>query len=157
MRDGLLDNGLLGMDCLNDDKWNIVPLYTNGIENVAWVNGICTNGTLTKQSTYLQVQGATSSCTAFVTNTVIPINFKKLYVDWEVVSASGNQCTDFMVSTVKMDSSFVSRMQIGAGVFVRRIDLIDVSALSGSYYIKVMAEDADGSSMTIKVYHVWGE
>ena len=95
-------------------------------------------------------------------NAIDLTNVSTLYIDWS--AAHGGSITGaakFTVNPTKLtSSSTTATAQINSGVdFARKVDSIDVSALTGMYYIAVAAiNDANFSATkTVVVYSIWME
>ncbi|MDO7787112.1 hypothetical protein [Desulforamulus aquiferis] len=152
---------------------SIVPLYTEGVENVLWVPGYAQDaGVQSKESNHLYIEGAVANLfntqgeRAYVTDALIDLtHINTLYIDWEKTATPyeiyANTYGTFVVSTNKMgDRETRTAWFTDRGVWSRRINTINVSSLSGHYYIRVHART--GASLEdypskVKVYKVWGE
>jgi hypothetical protein len=148
----------------------IVPYYTEGVENVAWVVGALSgDGSQSKESNhlYLNAYDKASGNTAtrsYVTDALIDLtNVKTLYIDWESTgtSTAQNRCF-FVVSSDKTGEYSVQTLGLEIqNTFSRTISSLDVSSLTGQHYIRVHSRDNSGTAnqanSIIKVYRVWGE
>jgi len=152
---GLLSQGLLsnkklsGMHVL--DK--IENYYYYGTEQKVWENGIFTSGDqLNKLADSLQIIVSTGN-SAFVTSGLVSlVGFKKLWFEAEATIAAASQLS-LGIAINKTDASSVATLayvnNLGRGVYS-----LDVTSYQGSYYIKLRG---DGSSVSAKIYRVWGE
>ncbi|MFA7206379.1 MAG: hypothetical protein WC102_08630, partial [Saccharofermentanales bacterium] len=121
-------------------------LYDDGVETTAWEVGyLNADGTATKQSSYLQLnvsQNTSGSEATFVTTNKIDLTgINKVVVDWDVL-AGQNLNNDFyiVVSSIKDNNKETYDLRVKVDVNVtpgRRKTTLDVSSLSGSYYIRV--------------------
>jgi len=145
----------------------ITPYYTLGTENVAWVEGVITaTGSQSKEAgdLYLMAEDAVASAErAYVTDdTMYLTNIKTLYIDWENTGMSTPvNLSGFVVSPLKIGTvnQYTSRL-FKTSTFGRLVEALDVSALSGVFYIRVNARDnfATGARKSeIRVFRVWGE
>lgn len=146
--------------------------YTEGVENIGWSEGAksLSGGTLTysEESDHLHIT-ATTSVTAGVyvstcSDVVIDLtDMATLYVEWENIGASTadnrayiNIHTEDNPNVGKYDGGQVEER----GAFAKQTSSIDVSSLTGSYYIAIFARDmsTDGSAYSVvNVYNVWAE
>lgn len=127
-------------------------LYNEGAHAADWVEGYTlSGGTLTKNIDHLYAEAVESpgpAERAWVTDAPVDLTgIDEIVVDWEgITSADFQRNASFIVSTTKIadEDTFDARIQKGA-LFARTIDTLDVSALTGSYYVRVHAR-FDGSS-----------
>jgi hypothetical protein len=149
--------------------------YTNGTQNVPWTTGFSTGsfGSVLFLSSFIYVAAGDSGGestinerTARTTNAVDLTNISTLYIDWEGLTSSPatSQTANFIVSTSSTASftTFNARAQVIFSAFSgdRRITSLDVSGLTGTYFIRVHSRDGSstfGRWNTINVYRVWGE
>lgn len=153
---GLLSQGLLSNKKLSGFVGipnNIEYYYYYGTEQTAWGNGYFTSGDqLNKLADSLQIIISTGN-SAFVTDEIVSlIGFKKLWFEAEATIGSASQLS-LGIANNKMDTSSVATLayvsNLGRGVYS-----LDVTSYQGSYYIKLRG---DGSSVSAKIYRVWGE
>jgi hypothetical protein len=149
--------------------------YTNGTQNVAWTTGFSSGsfGFVSFGGSSIFVYAGSSSGesttnerTARTTNTVDLTNISTLYIDWEGLTSAPatNQTANFIVSTSSTGSfsTFTARTQVIFSAFSgdRRTSSLDVSGLTGNYFIRVHSRDGSstfGRWNEIIVYRVWGE
>ena len=141
--------------------------YTDGVEDVEWVEGYTVAlGSQSKEIDYLHLQTAYdigSSFRTYVTNVAVNLtNINTLYIEWENAGNPENigNCSYFIASSSKMDGVDVYDAILSKTLsFSKVTNSLDVSGLSGSYYIRVHAGDTVSSGITslIKTYKVWGE
>jgi hypothetical protein len=149
--------------------------YTNGTQNVAWTTGYSLGsfGFVSFGSSSIFVYAGSSSGesttnqrTARTTNTVDLTNISTLYIDWQGITSSPAtlQTANFIVSTSSTGtfSTFNARTQVIFSSFGgdRRTSSLDVSGLTGNYFIRVHSRDGSstfGRWNEIIVYRVWGE
>jgi hypothetical protein len=145
----------------------VFKYYTSGYENVLWVDGYKTgSGDRSKEADHLYLKSYGQAGIVqiqYVTGITVNLNnIKTLFIDWENVgSSSNNQNAHLIVSTTQSASTaiFDARVSID-NVFPRTITSLDVSALSGQYYIRVAARTASsgvGVDSIVNVYCLWGE
>jgi hypothetical protein len=141
--------------------------YTNGTQNVAWTTGYSTGSTgstSTSGSLYLTtgLSGTqVNERTLRTTNTVDLTNISTLYFEAAITTTGNAQQFNFIVSTSSTGSSstYNARTQVTAGFGDTQTYTIDVSGLSGNYYIRIHSRD--GSTATFNgnegdVFNVWG-
>jgi hypothetical protein len=132
-----------------------LPLYTEGAENVVWVNGFSyLSTTRTKEAGDLKisVSGGTGH---FVTDATVDLTpFTKLYVDYDAVG-SGNVYAGFMVSSEKLteqqDASYGTTVAAA-----RSTKSIDISSINSSKYIKLYCGNSSGT-VYARFYKIWLE
>jgi hypothetical protein len=143
--------------------------YDEGEEFVSvtggWVAGASqSTGSQAKNADNLYLTAGNASAIAYRTyvtdNEIDLTNINSLKIEWANTGASStaNQ-SRFYVHTNKNDIEHTVRLQ-KTNTFGRITDTIDVSSLSGNYYVKVSAIDAPTNALatsTISVYKIWGE
>lgn len=131
-------------------------LYNEGVENVAWVEGYGYgyDWTHTKESDHLLIDIDEAEA-AWVTDAVVDLSaYSTLKVDWE--SAGDSAWVHLIVSSVKNgDGETYNARYTDYGSFARKTDSVDVSALSGSYYVRVHLYGSGVSQL--KTHKVWLE
>ncbi len=144
------------------------PYYTAGTENVDWIKGSSV-GTVTFGASYMSVS-TSSTQTAVdsyaVTNVLVNLtNINTLKIDWagsiyQQIIAGMYLC----ISTTKLGTygTYNARLSGGSGLdsFARRTDSLDVSGLTGNYYLRIHAQKSSSSvvgSASLTIYNVWGE
>ena len=144
--------------------------YFEGNENTTltggWVEGASqSTGNQSKQADHLYLESSSSSIAlrTYVTDTLVDLSdINVLKIDWENIGASNvNNYSAFVVSTSKSaDQAMYDARILAQNLFSRKIDELDVSMLTGSYYVRVHARDG-GSSVNIpsivKCFKIWGE
>jgi hypothetical protein len=152
-----------------------LPLYTEGTENVSWVQGINersgsgfggSSRSYTEISSYFRLiidntpTGFITADVAGVTDSGVDVtNYTTAYVDWEVINAG---TFALIVSTEKDDdiNEFDAKVSYGSGTG-RKTSSVSISGLSGSYYVRVNARAVtaapDESFIQIRVHRVWLE
>lgn len=142
-----------------------VYLYNQGTENHPWVEGYSRGqGSAAKESgsLYLYAGGGatTDSARTYVLNTAIDLtSFNTLNIEW-VQTGSGpspNFVSTLAVSTVKSGSIGTYDLRfLQGGAFARRTDSLNISSLSGAYYIRTHASIAwNDAGSVVRVYRVW--
>lgn len=157
-----------------------VALYWEGDEITAvtggWVQGykitsLYDTNTLAKNQDNLEIsiQGTgepsgTASQNTFVTFTMVDLTgIDTLYMEWSKENALDANMTSLVASSTQMGDRYVfdARFTVSTGNQSKRIDSLDVSALSGMYYIRVHNRSQGASEIpqhgTLKVYRLWGE
>ncbi len=141
-------------------------LYRFGVENVAWVEGTgYWNPRINiKESDHLYIRVQRNGTTiqgVYVTDIDVDLtNISTLCVDWENIGDASNNNQSYLVASTTKDGvhSTANAKRENINAFARKVDTLDVSSLTGSYYVRVHARaDADGITSELKVYRVWGE
>lgn len=160
----------------NGDVWLRVlpsnPYYYLGEFEESWVEGLSNGaGSVTKEKDYLKVEaifeGAIALKTCVTDNAVDLTNINTIYVEWENDGGTNGENTTvqtkFNVSKNKTGDQTVydARISQSDGIFNKQISTVNVSDLSGTYYLRAHAR-ATGTGQTagtstLKVYRVWGE
>ena len=152
-----------------------LPLYTEGTENVSWVQGINSRSgsgfggssrSYTEGGSYITLEidntptGFITANVAGVTNSTVDVtNYTTAYVEWEVISEG---TFALIVSTEKNDDIdvFDAKVTYGAGTG-RKTSSVSISGLSGSHYVRVNAyavtNAPDEEFIEIRVHRVWLE
>jgi predicted TIM-barrel enzyme len=152
-----------------------LPLYTEGTENVSWVQGINSrtgsgfggsSRSYTEGGSYITLEidntptGFITADVAGVTNSTVDVtSYTTAYVDWEVISEG---TFALIVSTEKDDdiNEFDAKVTYGAGTG-RKTSSVSISGLSGSHYVRVNAYAVttapDEEFIQIRVHRVWLE
>lgn len=145
-------------------------LYDEGREwHVSWVAGYSLgSGSVSKQSDhmYLDAYGEGGQYTAeraYVINSVVDLTeVSKLLVDWSNSGTSVSTNESYLVASTNKTgaaATYDARYR-RTSTFSRQVDELDVSTLSGNYYVRVHARDAATGTYqrsTLRVYRVWGE
>lgn len=147
---------------------NKTYLYNQGDEHAditgGWVighsNGV---GSQSKQSNYLHLIGGSSGwgVRTYVTNSLIRLtDVNTIYVEWENGgSNSTHTISGMVISTVKTgnidtNNAFV----VVRSNFLPLISQLDVSAITGDYYIRVHGQsNTAGVLSSLRVYRIWIE
>jgi hypothetical protein len=139
----------------NDFIQYIPRIYENGTEYTPmffWNNG---SGEYYRNINHLLL-GATvqSNSQVFVaTNTTVELtNVSKVNFDVEYVGLSGSSRIDFVVSTAKQTGGAVSTSKTPPTSWTRITVTLDVTTLSGVYYVRNGA-----LSSSLKIYKIWLE
>lgn len=144
-----------------------VPFYNLGTENLPYVAGYSNGqGSISKQPDHLYVYaggGATTdSQKTYVSNIAVSLlNINTIYIDWksEGVGQEPNITVALCISTVKNGVFGTYNATIyKKGAFARTVDSVNVSSLTGSYYLRIHAAIAwNDSTSLIRVYKIWGQ
>jgi hypothetical protein len=142
----------------------IIKYYTNGTENVTWSQGaINGTGTAAKNADHLFIQALTgdNGYITMVTNAVVDLtNINTLNFDIEATVTGGGVNTTIAVGagTSRTDFNFTAARSSAVSVS-RQVISVDVSALTGGYYIKLQSSRQNQADQTsiLKVFQVWGE
>jgi hypothetical protein len=149
-------------------------LYTEGTENVSWVKGIDSQtgsgfgtsaNTYTEGASYITLKivneptGFITSEVATVTDSTVDITgYKRVVVDWEVISAGSFY---LIVSTEKNDDSNEFDAMVFSSATGRRTSYLPINSLSGSFFIRVNARAVTVAPNTttreIRIHKVWLE
>lgn len=140
-------------------------LYDGGTEYVDWVKGYESRDcTLTKGASYmtLTTPAESSSEIAVVTDSKVDLtnwNSVEFHAYW--TSTSNWAARHFIVSSAKnnsRDTYDVRVAYLGTGTESGNIyPSLDVSALSGEYYIRAHQTGSKYSSFNMRIYKVWLE
>lgn len=153
----------------------IQKLYTSGTEDVSWVKGIDSQtgsglgssaNTYTEGGSYITLKifneptGFITSNLATVTDATVDITgYKRVYVDWEVISGGTFALIVDGDKTGDIDN-FEAKATYGAGTG-RKITALAINALTGSKYIRVNAwastSAPDVEEIEIRIHRVWLE
>ena len=144
------------------------PYYTAGTENVDWIKGSSV-GSVTFGASSMSVSTSSTKKAVdsyAVTNVLVSLtNINTLKIDWagsatQKIIAGMYLC----VSTTKLGTygTYNARLYGGDSFspFVRRTDSLDVSGLTGNYYLRIHAQKSSSSvvgSASLTIYNVWGE
>lgn len=150
--------------------------YQAGVEHVPWVRGYWYGGSYQKQSGALyldtgEVWGKAFGEIALVTDFPVDLSgFSTLYVDWASTmthTSGGNREASFNVSTSKTTNRNTYNVRLlRTASFARQVQAINVSGLSGSYYLRVHAyaraistpgAQDEMSRTQVYVYNVYAE
>ena len=154
-----------------------LKLYTNGTEDVSWVKGIDTvtgvdlgssGGSYVEGASYLIIAifnepislGVTTNIAGVTDSTVDITGYKRVYVDWEVVTESSAHY--LIVDDTKNGdyNNFEARAEFGAGTG-RKVTSLAINALTGSKYIRINAFNTTTApnveSSEIRIHRVWLE
>jgi hypothetical protein len=148
--------------------------YTNGTQNVAWTTGSSsgTDGSVSISSPYITIAAGysgfnttTNERTARTTNTVNLSGITTLYVELDTaVRGLGSQSIFHLIASTSSTASFstfnartslTNQFATGSTTTIS----LDVSALSGSYFIRLHQRDGSTSSAQgaiTYVRRVWG-
>ena len=143
--------------------------YDEGQDADDWVVGYSNgNGSQSKEADhlYLAIDNNASNAAdrTYVTDAKIDCTLLNvIYIDYEVTDAHDNFNARFAISEGKntnSGSANVTKYRDASGNRSRRTTSIDVSAVTGEYYLRVAARDAgtfENRPGKLKVYKVWGE
>ena len=145
----------------------LINLYMDGVDNTAVTGGWeayggVASGRFHKYDTYMELnaRGATDPCSAIYTENKIDLtSFSTLhYLAWASGSTDdppGWRCivTNSHVTSRTPGAEVVAQKKLPTQTGVT--DVIDVSALSGSYYIGFNAPYSNGTDNRTRVYQVW--
>jgi len=154
-----------GLYLPNNDTEDRIYYYKEGTERVALVEGVSTaDGSVSKGTDSLNLiatRNAVAATRTYVTNILVDLTkIKTLYADWtNTGNANGNNISYLIVSTEKSGGVGTYNARVYQdNIFSRTIKSLDVSALSGLYYIRihVRADGADGNTSNLTVYRIWG-
>lgn len=131
-----------------------------------WIEGFSQgNGSVEKKTEHMNIKVFNNTSDngrrSFETNNLINVsNIKTLYVDWEnLVGINDASSAVLYLANQKATYSTVSEVSVMKN-FSRTVSTLDVSQLTGDYYIGVRAFDVSASSnnpVDLNVYRVWGE
>lgn len=143
-----------------------IKYYTNGKENVPWVEGYSlSTGVVSKEADHLSLSTTrtgveSESWRAFVTDVPVDLTrIKTLEVSWESVGVDDGLGAYLIASTNKTGtvSAQNARLIVG-GLFSVKTSTLDVSALSGLYYLRIHASSNSLDALTLlNVYRLRGK
>lgn len=148
-------------------RW-IPLLYAEGTEYVEFVEGYSVGaGSQSKEAGYLYINAADTGTVAvrtYVTDIMVNLTgAKTLKIDWANTGSeySGND-SFLVVSTNKTGGygTYDLRIPSPGASFARMTSTLDVSGISGKYYIRVHACDTNTSTerrCRLYVYNIWLE
>ena len=156
-----------GSDLVWDAATASPDLYNEGANEDAWVHGIATDGgfiSRSKEADHLFIEvsrhDTTGGQAARVTDEPVSLDgISEVEVEWQLegASSSQNRCR-LIVSSNKTGSSaqFDAFVEVQSP-FSRKTDVIDVSALSSTLYVRAHAIDnnvAGPTTSRLRVYRV---
>jgi hypothetical protein len=145
---------------------NIALIYQDGKEYVPIVEGISDgDGTVSRESDHLLIEtGQADAATrrTWVTAVVVDLtNVDTLAIEWEGTVASGSpEFAIFIADKRKQgthSTDFAAKLTKTAN-FSRSVDTLDVSGLSGYYFVRVHGRDdssVTNRDVNIKVYCIY--
>jgi hypothetical protein len=148
-----------------------VNIYDAGSQSYSMTTGFSsgTDGVVTYGGSFITVAAGfngsnttTNERTARTSSTVDLTNIKTLYIDWEAgFTGSTSQVAYFIVSTSSTgsQSTFAARVVRFNTDTARAISSLDVSSLSGGYFIRIHQRDGSTSNLNggrIFIYRIWG-
>lgn len=147
----------------------ILDIYILGTEKVSMVLGINSKGPdnkLTKNVDHISLSAYRTSGTAsdisVVTDKPINLtNYNKLYVDWYLPGQTSGSERGLVVSTNKNGDYTIFDAKLSGGTFTstRVVRELDISSLSGDFYIRVHARLGTTGTGTVatNLYRLWLE
>ena len=142
--------------------------FTNGTQNVPWTTGYSTGNAgdayIDSASMYLTAGYSGTQVnerSLRTTNTVSLTGVNTLYCEVAFNSTGNAQSFSFIASTSSTgtSSTFNARTQLTGGFGDTQIISLDVSGLSGNYFIRVHSRDGSTASFNgndATVYRIWG-
>lgn len=134
--------------------------YNEGMQEVTWSNGYSAGGgSQSKNADHMLLTVSASSERAYVTDVLIDLKpISKLCVEWssvgQVVIGALNVSTDKNGDLTTYDARS-SKSPFNSGS--RLVNELDVSNLSGQYYIRVHAfNNSNENNTSLKIFKVWG-
>jgi hypothetical protein len=134
-------------------------LYQDGVQGVPWEAGVSvgTDGLLSfgtanisLEAGYDGTNSTTNERAVVTTNTVDLTSYSTLHVEWDgQVTGGTSQTTNLIVSSSQLGgfNTFDARTQVlTIGFAGYQTDTLNVSALSGGYYIRINQRDSSTSS-----------
>ncbi|QCX32444.1 hypothetical protein FDN13_01320 [Caloramator sp. E03] len=140
-------------------------LYNSGVEYVPFETGYTAGigGTVTKNSDNINVYTPTADISATITAvTSQAINItgaKKIWIDWVNTGSGLSVNSSFGLITTKTTDCYtfgIAKIN-KSGAFTRVTESLDVSSLSGNYFVAVEARKGGTSNSNIKLYSIWLE
>ena len=146
--------------------WSAIKmLYNYGVELVAWVVGASAlTGSQSKEADHLYLTcrepaGEDFAYRTYVTNGLVGLtNYTTMHVEWEAPTGGGPNA-HLVASTVKLGDPWTYDARVikaGTG-WAKRTDSVNISALSGDYYVRVHLVNSAAAWAYLKVYKVWLE
>lgn len=159
---------LIVMAAVAAARQKLKMLYNLGVEVVAWVAGHAYGDYIRSKNAdhlYLNAMGNSdplvSSEVAYVTDATQNLtNYSKLKIDWmnDGSVTSGNH--SILVASTNKTANWgtYDACYFKQSSFSRQIDEVDISGLSGDFYVRVHAYmTAEDFFSVVKVYKVWLE
>ncbi len=148
--------------CLNGGGTGLTYLYKDGNEFVeitgGWVVGYSDREGQQSKNGVLELRtNQYNAVRTYITDKPIDVSkMNHLAFDWENKGSAYPQVR-FSLKENKNDdnNTFVANVSI-SDVWERHIKLLDVSALSGSYYVACQTRSTGSGSTILKVYRIWG-
>jgi hypothetical protein len=145
--------------------------YYDSVEYVSFVEGYSKgNPVLTKETDCLKIVATQEEDDGmaegvYVTNNLVDLSSVNwLYVDWENVGSDNSQVISFLA--VGKNKSTAVNLSNDIAIynlrnFGRKVDRLNVSSLTGEYYIRVHSRDSSSLSQPgrvsdLRVYGIWG-
>lgn len=136
-------------------------LYEEGEHEDDWVAGYSTGtGSQSKEADHLYLAASGTEMApgqrTYAKDAIVDLtNVNKIFIDWAATLTGDYPSAQLIVSTEKMSSSatYDARLQKDT-TFTREVEELDVSGLSGNYYIRVHALGV-GSSAEVQIYGIY--
>lgn len=146
-------------------------LYNLGVENTTlmggWVSetsgiGGVTYVPITKNSDNMQANISNAQASNPITNNKVDLtDVHNIFIDCELISETGTGGKLFFLEVKDLKNQdltpFVKQYQIDPEIVARSIYALNVSSLTGSYYIRVVNYAGSGYSMNTKIHKIWLE
>jgi hypothetical protein len=142
----------------------MTKLYESGVEYVPFVNGLMSAGysTSSKQTTYLNLEvwresGSWKQAT-FVTDNMIDISsLNTIYMEFTKDSTLTSEVA-LVASTDKLGGhSTYNAQALSKSREAKTILPLDVSQLTGMYYIRFHVHTGSGTGGWVQAFRIWGE
>jgi hypothetical protein len=148
-------------------------LYSEGVESVTFIEGNDSDSgyysSVSKESDHLHLKstpkdGSLSEQVSYVTEIKVDVtDFTALNIDWENVGEGTTWNGSLLNVTTEQRSgknTYTAQIYHAHNAFPRTVESLDVSSLSGEFFIKVFALGGTGqtaSQSIVNVYNLWLE
>lgn len=130
-----------------------------------WVEGYSAGtGSQSKETSYFQLyaysNGETAGARTYVTNNAINLtDISTIYMEIEAPSGQGGTSSQFQmrIGTAKLDTSASAWVEKKIPPYAKQTISLDVTSLTGNYYLKLYANASgtSGNNITVKITKVW--
>jgi len=151
-------NNASGNFILQGEGSDLQALYMPGVEYVPWVQGIANNGSVSKESDHIKISLPEGSAeAAAVTDITIDLtNIRGILVEAQEISNDGGSA--YLIASTQKNggyNTFDARAGIPNVIGVPQRSVMDVTTLTGSYYIRIHRQaTASSGTKEFRIYRV---
>lgn len=146
-----------GVLALEQTYPHINILYNEGIGSENWVEGYKVKGSAEKNEDHFYLDGFDFAESSLVTNQMVDLtSFSTLSVDWLLSGGMGSAYLVISPTKVANYNDFTTRI-VHNGTSTRNTQAIDVTSLTGNFYIRVHGYGGYETSYKLSVYGVFIE